>query len=85
MLGNRVIELGLGGAVSGPDMKQFLKDCFAHCKIIEGYGLSETGSVANDAGTILTGVEWKLVDVPQLGYTSQYDRDNDTNPRCSHH
>jgi long-subunit acyl-CoA synthetase (AMP-forming) len=72
MLGNRIREIGLGGAVSGADMKQFLRECFAHCKIIDGYGLSEVGSVATDSGDIVNGVEWKLIDVPQLGYTNEY-------------
>lgn len=79
-LGGRVRGILSGAAPLSPEVMDFLRVCFS-CEVYEGYGQTETS-----AGTTLTimgdwttghvGVptpanEIKLVDVPEMSYTSQ--------------
>lgn len=78
-LGGRVRWIMSGSAPLDPKLGEFLKICFC-CNVIEGYGLTE-----NFAGAVVTMLdetqlghvgrplgccEVKLVDVPEMGYSS---------------
>ncbi|TCD69755.1 hypothetical protein EIP91_006291 [Steccherinum ochraceum] len=92
VLGGRVKLLGLGSAPMSPASLEFLKIALG-CDIIEGYGCTENcgaGSRANapdftSAGTVgppNISMEFKLVDVPALGYTSE-DKPNPRGEICT--
>ncbi|XP_022723130.1 long chain acyl-CoA synthetase 6, peroxisomal-like [Durio zibethinus] len=78
-LGGRVRFMGSGAAPLSPDVSDFLKICF-DCPVVEGYGMTETSCVVScmDESDILSGhvgspspaCEIKLVDVPEMNYTS---------------
>ncbi|OAY27923.1 long chain acyl-CoA synthetase 6, peroxisomal [Manihot esculenta] len=79
-LGGRVRYMGSGASPLSPDVMEFLKICFG-CRVTEGYGMTETSCVISnvDEGDNLTGhvgspnpaCEIKLVDVPEMKYTSE--------------
>ncbi|XP_031260670.1 long chain acyl-CoA synthetase 7, peroxisomal-like isoform X1 [Pistacia vera] len=79
-LGGRVRFMGSGASPLSPDVMDFLKVCFG-CQVLEGYGMTETSCVIScmDDGDILSGhvgspnpaCEVKLVDVPEMNYTSE--------------
>ncbi|KAL6560557.1 Long chain acyl-CoA synthetase 6, peroxisomal [Orobanche gracilis] len=79
-LGGRVRYLTSGASPLSPDIMEFLRVCFG-CQMIEGYGMTETSCVISsmDEGDFLTGhvgspnpaCEIKLVDVPEMNYTSE--------------
>ncbi|KAA3455715.1 Long chain acyl-CoA synthetase 7, peroxisomal [Gossypium australe] len=78
-LGGRVRFMASGASPLSPDVMDFLKICFGG-HIIEGYGMTETSCVIScmDEGDTLSGhvgspnpaCEIKLVDVPEMNYTS---------------
>ncbi|EXB52560.1 Long chain acyl-CoA synthetase 7 [Morus notabilis] len=78
-LGGRVRFMGSGASPLSPDVMDFLRVCFG-CDVIEGYGMTETSCVISimDEGDTLSGhvgspssaCEIKLVDVPEMNYTS---------------
>ncbi|CAA7405906.1 unnamed protein product [Spirodela intermedia] len=78
-VGGRVRFMGSGASPLSPDVMTFLRVCFG-CEVIEGYGMTETSCVisAMNPGDNLTGhvgspnasCEIKLVDVPEMNYTS---------------
>ncbi|KAK3424728.1 hypothetical protein EUGRSUZ_F01499 [Eucalyptus grandis] len=79
-LGGRVRFMTSGASPLSPDVMEFLKICFGG-RVSEGYGMTETSCVisAMDEGDNLTGhvgspnpaCEIKLVDVPEMNYTSE--------------
>ncbi|OAY42281.1 hypothetical protein MANES_09G167400v8 [Manihot esculenta] len=79
-LGGRVRFLGSGASPLSPEIMDFLRVCFG-CPVHEGYGMTETSSVISimDEGDKLSGhvgspnsaCEIKLVDVPEMNYTSE--------------
>ncbi|KAG9152215.1 hypothetical protein Leryth_016390 [Lithospermum erythrorhizon] len=79
-LGGRVRFMGSGASPLSADVMDFLRVCFG-CLVIEGYGMTESSCVISsmDEGDILTGhvgspntaCEIKLVDVPEMNYTSE--------------
>lgn len=79
-LGGRVRFMGSGASPLSPDVMEFLRICFG-CPVIEGYGMTETSCVISimEDGDNLTGhvgapnpaCEIKLVDVPEMSYTSE--------------
>ncbi|EPS73036.1 hypothetical protein M569_01718, partial [Genlisea aurea] len=79
-LGGRVKYLTSGASPLSPEVMEFLMVCFG-CQVIEGYGMTETSCVITsiDSGDYLTGhvgspnpaCEVKLVDVPEMNYTSE--------------
>ncbi|KAK8488581.1 hypothetical protein V6N11_037859 [Hibiscus sabdariffa] len=81
-LGGRVRIMGSGASPLSPDVADFLRVCFG-CLIIEGYGMTETSCIITlmDVGDVsighvgspCTGCEVKLVDVPEMNYTSEDD------------
>lgn len=78
-LGGRVRLIVSGASPLSPDVLEFLRICFGG-RIIEGYGMTETTSPISsmDEGDNLNGhvgspspaCEVKLVDVPEMNYTS---------------
>ncbi|XP_039114566.1 long chain acyl-CoA synthetase 6, peroxisomal-like [Dioscorea cayenensis subsp. rotundata] len=78
-LGGRVRCLTSGASPLSPDVMDFLRVCFGGL-VLEGYGMTETSCVITlmDVGDNLTGhvgslnpsCEVKLVDVPEMNYTS---------------
>ncbi|KAK9732537.1 hypothetical protein RND81_04G005800 [Saponaria officinalis] len=79
-VGGRVRFMGSGASPLSPDVLDFLKVCFG-CQVVEGYGMTETSCVITsmEEGDILSGhvgspnpaCEVKLVDVPEMNYTSE--------------
>ncbi|CAA2958869.1 long chain acyl- synthetase 6, peroxisomal-like [Olea europaea subsp. europaea] len=79
-LGGRVRLMTSGASPLSPDVMEFLRVCFG-CPILEGYGMTETSCVISsmDESDTLTGhvgspnpaCEIKLVDVPEMNYTSE--------------
>lgn len=79
-LGGRVRFMGSGASPLSPDVMDFLKVCFG-CQVMEGYGMTETSCIisAIDKGDNLSGhvgspnpaCEIKLMDVPEMNYTSE--------------
>lgn len=70
ILGKRCNSLSMGGAAVSADLKRFMAMLFPMIRVREGYGTTEAGSIADDTGRIAAGIDFKLVDVAQLGYTS---------------
>ncbi|MGV9802494.1 carboxylic acid reductase [Mycobacterium sp. NPDC003449] len=70
VLGGRVLGGFVGTAPLAAEMKEFL-DTVLGVHIIDGYGLTETGAVTRDGVVTRPPVtDYKLVDVPELGYFS---------------
>jgi len=79
-LGGRVRTIVTGSAPISPDVMDFLRIAFA-CEVYEGYGQTETsaGSFLTETGDLTAGHVGgplpvnlvKLVDVPDMNYTSQ--------------
>lgn len=79
MIGGRVRIMVTGSAPIAPEVLRFLRVCFS-CAFLEGYGQTEgcTGSTITYADDTSLGhvggpmhhIELKLIDVPDMGYTS---------------
>ncbi|XP_021282959.1 long chain acyl-CoA synthetase 7, peroxisomal [Herrania umbratica] len=79
-LGGRVRFMGSGASPLSPDVMDFLRVCFG-CLVVEGYGMTETSCIITlmDEGDNLSGhvgspnsaCEIKLLDVPEMNYTSE--------------
>ncbi|XP_051144635.1 long chain acyl-CoA synthetase 6, peroxisomal-like [Andrographis paniculata] len=79
-LGGRVRYLTSGASPLSSEVMVFLRVCFG-CQVLEGYGMTETSCVISsmEEGDLLTGhigapnpaCEIKLVDVPEMNYTSE--------------
>ncbi len=67
LFGPRLQAVSVGSAKSSPALLEFMRRLFADCWMMEGYGLTEVGTIAVD-GVIQPGVVVKLIDVPELGY-----------------
>jgi fatty acid CoA ligase FadD9 len=70
VLGGRLLSGVIGTAPLAADMKAFLDSCLG-IHIVDGYGSTEVGLVFKD-GIVLRPpvIDYKLVDVPELGYFS---------------
>ncbi|KAI0518635.1 hypothetical protein KFK09_006071 [Dendrobium nobile] len=79
-LGGRIRIMSSGASPLSPDVLEFLKICFGS-HIIEGYGMTETSCVisnmdeddtlAGHVGSPNPACEIKLIDVPEMNYTSE--------------
>ncbi|GJN13811.1 hypothetical protein PR202_gb00557 [Eleusine coracana subsp. coracana] len=79
-LGGQVRLMSSGASPLSPNIMEFLRICFG-CEVLEGYGMTETSCTisAMDIGDKLIGhvgspnpsCEIKLVDVPEMSYTSE--------------
>ncbi len=68
VLGGRVLSAMCGTAPLAPEMAEFVEEC-VDVHLIDGYGSTEAGSVLIDGYITRPPVtEYKLVDVPELGY-----------------
>ncbi|WP_437306415.1 thioester reductase domain-containing protein [Sorangium sp. So ce388] len=68
LLGDRLLLATIGSAPTPPEILSFLKRCF-QVPIFEGYGSTEASSLTFDNRLDREVVaEFKLVDVPELGY-----------------
>uniref|UniRef100_A0A6B2KX40 Carrier domain-containing protein n=1 Tax=Arcella intermedia TaxID=1963864 RepID=A0A6B2KX40_9EUKA len=65
-LGGRIWNITTGGAPTSPEVIDFLRKTYS-CSVDESYGTTEIGAVAVN-GTLVSDVQAKLVDVPELGY-----------------
>jgi long-chain acyl-CoA synthetase len=80
LLGGRVKAILSGAAPISPAVIDFLRVCFS-CEVYEGYGATETcaGSTltlkgdwsSGNIGVPVPSNEIKLIDIPEMGYTSQ--------------
>ncbi|GJR62563.1 long chain acyl-CoA synthetase 6, peroxisomal-like protein [Tanacetum coccineum] len=78
-LGGRVRYLFSGASPLSPDVLDFLRVCFG-CYMVEGYGMTETSCAITiievddvlscHVGVPLPSCEVKLVDIPEMNYTS---------------
>jgi len=68
-LGDRLFLIRVGAGTTSPSIIDFLTRCFG-VMVANGYGQTETGSIALN-GRVFGHVEYKLVDVPELGYSSR--------------
>mmetsp|Transcript_8967 Transcript_8967/g.8936 ORF Transcript_8967/g.8936 Transcript_8967/m.8936 type:complete len:538 (+) Transcript_8967:363-1976(+) len=81
MLGNNIRVVATASAPISPEVLDFMKIALC-CPVLEGYGLTETSgptTITHDndpesghVGGPLGCVELKLVDIPDMGYTSNY-------------
>ncbi|KAJ8751983.1 hypothetical protein K2173_000729 [Erythroxylum novogranatense] len=79
-LGGRVRFLGSDASPLSPDVMEFLRVCFG-CQVLEGYGMTETScviTIMNEGDNLVGHVgspnaacEVKLVDVPEMNYSSE--------------
>lgn len=68
-LGGRLAFIATGGAPSDPGVCRTMEEIFA-IPMADGYGTTETGRIAAD-GRLLPGLDFRLVDVPEMGFTQQ--------------
>ena len=80
-LGSRLRFIVSGSAPLSPEVTEFMRICFS-CEVYEGYGQTETTGVSSagvfgdwnvsgHVGAPFPCVEFKLVDIPDMGYTSK--------------
>ncbi|KAL3516085.1 hypothetical protein ACH5RR_022987 [Cinchona calisaya] len=79
-LGGRVRFMGSGASPLSPDIMEFLRVCFG-CRVMEGYGMTETSCVISSMDEVDKSIghvgcpnpscEIKLLDVPEMNYTSE--------------
>eukprot|EP01102_Stenamoeba_stenopodia_P008150 TRINITY_DN2316_c0_g1_i4.p1 TRINITY_DN2316_c0_g1~~TRINITY_DN2316_c0_g1_i4.p1 ORF type:complete len:1150 (+),score=238.13 TRINITY_DN2316_c0_g1_i4:315-3764(+) len=70
MFGGRIQQLSTGSANVPYKLLSFLRDTFNDASVAEGYGTTEVGGIAAN-GYFLPQVEFRLRDVPEMGYTSK--------------
>ena len=68
-LGDRLCMVTTGAAPTAPEVIDFLERCF-DISVLNAYGATELGMVALN-GHVRPDVEYKLADVPELGYTTR--------------
>ncbi|WP_340313476.1 carboxylic acid reductase [Rhizorhabdus argentea] len=69
-LGDRLCGGGVGSSPTAPEVRRFIVECF-NIPLVDGYGCTEAGASAMTFHNKLTKgmiTEFKLVDVPELGY-----------------
>lgn len=69
-LGDRLCGAGVGSSPTAPEVRRFMIECF-NIPLVDGYGCTEAGAAPMTLHNKLTQgmiTEYKLVDVPELGY-----------------
>lgn len=67
-LGDRLLIVMTGTAPTPPEIAAFIKRCF-DVPVVDAYGTTEAGPLTfDDRVDADLGLDWKLVDVPELGY-----------------
>ncbi len=74
ILGSRIKTIVSGGAAISKKTLLFLSQCFPQAQVSEGYGTTEAGSIADETGAIYSGIDFKLKDVPSLGYFASQNK-----------
>ncbi len=71
LFGGRVLSAVCGSAPLSPEIRSFIESCL-RLHLRDGYGATETGGGVLADGKIIrpTVIDYKLVDVPELGYFS---------------
>ncbi|MFE5475622.1 AMP-binding protein [Nocardia sp. NPDC056541] len=71
VLGGRVVTACCGGAPLSTTIRDFVQSCLG-IQVVDGYGSTEAGTTVTENGWILQPpvVDYKLVDVPESGYTN---------------
>lgn len=72
LLGDRLQAVGVGSAPPSPALMDWLRRCFADCRVTEGYGSTECGTITID-DLIPSNVELRLIDAPELGFLTSDD------------
>ena len=67
-LGTRLTSAIVGGAALNPKVKEFLVEVWGSSTVNEGYGTTESASIADDNGIFFPDVDWRIEDVPEMGY-----------------
>jgi fatty acid CoA ligase FadD9 len=70
IFGNRLNIIVTGGAPTSPQVLKFLSSTFQNTYLFNGYGTTEAGGISFN-GRHYGGVQIKLVDLPEYGFTSQ--------------
>ncbi|KAJ3024570.1 UNVERIFIED_CONTAM: Long-chain-fatty-acid--CoA ligase 1 [Siphonaria sp. JEL0065] len=93
-LGGRIRLVLMGAAPINKNVLDFLRICFG-CEVLEGYGLTETCSTltvasrkqtdrydctADQVGAPVPGVTVKLIDVPEMNYSSSPNHNDSNGP-----
>jgi fatty acid CoA ligase FadD9 len=68
-LGDRLVSASVGSAPTTPELRQFMSDVF-EIALIDGYGNTESGGggITVDGHISPAVLDFKLIDVPELGY-----------------
>lgn len=69
VFGRRIQSVSVGSAPPSRALMRFLHRCFAFCRVGEGYGSTECATITVD-DVVRPDVELRLVDVPELGYST---------------
>lgn len=72
ILGNRLASVAIGSAPVTPAVFEWMKEVFKPAAVIEAYGTTECGTVTVQ-NVVPPDVDFKLVDVPELGYYATDD------------
>jgi len=72
VFGGRVQSVSVGSAPPSRALMAFLQRCFHDCRVGEGYGSTECATITVD-DHVHTGVDLRLIDVPELGYFTSDD------------
>ncbi|MCA9717409.1 MAG: AMP-binding protein, partial [Myxococcales bacterium] len=67
LFGPRLQAVSVGSAKSSPALLEFMRRLFQGCWVLDGYGITEVGTIAVD-GVIQRDVDVRLIDAPELGY-----------------
>ncbi|MBL4847907.1 MAG: thioester reductase domain-containing protein, partial [Planctomycetes bacterium] len=69
VFGRRVQSVSVGSAPPSRALMRFLRRCFDFCRVGEGYGSTECATITVD-DVVRGDVELRLIDVPELGYST---------------
>jgi NADP-dependent 3-hydroxy acid dehydrogenase YdfG/acyl carrier protein len=71
IVGTRAKSISVGSAKVSESLMDFLREVFgAECKVYDGYGTTEFGHLLKDGRVCQKNAEIKLLDVPDLGYST---------------
>lgn len=69
ILGTRIRAVATGGSPTPERVLAFMREVFESAKVVNSYGTTEVPGIAND-GVLNPDVEFRLVDAPEVGYTT---------------
>jgi fatty acid CoA ligase FadD9 len=68
LIPTRCNAIAVVGALISPVVLDFLRRCFRHCTITDGYGITECGGLSFD-NRLARNVDYRLESVPEMGFT----------------